>query len=72
MPKVSVYNLGALGIDIVNDNFSSLDGSLTQCQNAQSSPDGADKALRKRDGMAKINTDVAAGSIIAVVNIPLT
>jgi len=66
-----VYNLGSLGIDIVNSPIHVEDGALLLCQNAQISPDDAELALKKRDGMVKINSTAAAGTLLATINIPL-
>ena len=72
MPKLNVYNLGSLGIDIVNSPLHVADGSLITCQNAQVSPDNADLSLKKRDGMSKINSTAAAGSLLAILNVPIS
>ena len=69
--KLNVYNLGSLGIDIVNSPIHVADGSLLDCQNAQMSPNDAELALKKRDGMVKINSVAAAGTLKAIVNIPI-
>lgn len=66
-----VHNLGQMGIDIVNSPLHIVDGSLVNCQNAQLKPVDAELAIVKRDGMSKINSIAAAGTILAIVNIPL-
>lgn len=71
MPKLNVYNLGSVGIDIVNSPLHVEDGYLLNCQNAQVSPHDADLSLKKRDGMAKVNSVAAAGSLITIFNVPL-
>lgn len=72
MGKVlKVYNIGSLGIDIVNSPIHVADTSLLECQNAQTSPDDAELGLRKRDGMVKINSIAASGTLKAVINIPV-
>lgn len=71
MKILKAYNIGSLGIDLVNSPVHVKDTSLLSCQNAQISPDDAELAIRKRDGMAKINEDEAAGTIKAIVNIPI-
>jgi len=72
MPTLLVYNLGELGVDIVNSPLHTVDGSFEQTQNAQLSTNDAEIALKKRDGMSKINSSVAAGSIIAIANIKVS
>lgn len=66
-----VYNLGSLGVDLVNSPLHVEDGALVNCQNAQISPNDAELALSKRDGMVKINSVAAAGTLKAIVNIPV-
>lgn len=72
MRILKAYNLGSLGIDIVNSPIHVADTSLIDCQNAQISPDDAELAIRKRDGMAKVNSVAAAGSLLAVINISVS
>lgn len=69
MEILKVYNIGSLGIDIVNSPIHVADTSLLNAQNAQTSTDDAELALKKRDGMAKINSVAAAGSLKAIINI---
>lgn len=66
-----VYNIGSMGIDIVNSPIHVEDTSLLSCQNAQVSPDDRELAIKKRDGMAKINAVAAAGTILTVFNVPI-
>ncbi len=49
--KLNVYNLGALGVNLVSGHIHMKDGELLQCQNAMASPVGAQVALVKRPGM---------------------
>lgn len=70
MAELTVYTLGQYGIDIVNSPLHVKDGSLHSCQNAQISPNDAELAIKKRDGMAKINSIAAAGSLVAIINLP--
>lgn len=49
--KLNVYNLGALGINLVDGPIHMKDGELLQCQNAMAMPIGAQIALVKRPGM---------------------
>lgn len=70
MKILKAYNIGSLGIDLVNSPVHIEDTSLLACQNAQISPHDAELALRKRDGMAKVNSSVLAGRVRAIYNIP--
>lgn len=68
--KLNIYNLGQLGIDLVNSPIHTEDGSLLTCQNAQLSPDNEETSIRKRDGFSRINSVAAAGQILAIFNVP--
>lgn len=63
--KINLYNLGQLGIDIVNAPFQVEDGAFLSTQNAQASTKDDELAIRKRDGMSKVNTTAAAGTVFA-------
>jgi hypothetical protein len=69
--SLAVYNLGQNGVDLVNSPIQVSDGALLQCQNGQIFPNDADLAIRKRDGIVKINQSQAPGTILAIANIPL-
>ncbi len=72
MAKIlKVYNIGSLGIDLVNSPIHVPDTALLNAQNAQTSPDDAEMAIKKRDGMVKINSNAAAGTILALLNVPI-
>ena len=71
MAKLNAYNLGTLGIDIVNSPLQVADGALFNCQNAQPSANDAEISLKKRDGMAKVNSVAAAGTLKAILNVPI-
>ena len=71
MKVLKAYNIGSLGIDLVNSPVHVADTSLLSAQNAQISPDDAELGIKKRDGMAKINSSAAAGKIKAIINIPV-
>ncbi len=73
MGKVlKAYNIGSLGIDLVNSPIHVPDTAILSGQNAQVSPDDAEMALKKRDGMVKINSIAAAGTLKAMFNIPVS
>ena len=68
---LKINNPGLAGIDIVSSPFQVKEESLTNCQNGQLYPVDAEFALKKRDGMAKINSSAAAGSLLAIFNVPI-
>jgi hypothetical protein len=70
MNILKAYNIGSIGVDLVNSPIHVEDTALLNGQNAQISPHDAELAIRKRDGMVKINASVAAGRIKAIFNIP--
>lgn len=69
---LKAYNIGSMGIDLVNSPIHVEDTSVLSCQNAQVSPDDRELGLMKRDGMAKINSVAAAGTLKAIINVPLS
>jgi hypothetical protein len=71
MPQYTEYVLGQVGLDLVNSPIHSIDGHLLLCQNAQLSPNDAELALKKRDGMSKINASALAGTVLFLYNVPL-
>lgn len=72
MPKLDVYDLGQKGLDIVNSPVHAPDGTLLEAQNVQVSAVDEELALRKRDGMLKLNATTASGRVLAIYNVPLT
>ena len=70
--KINVYGLGQYGINRVKSPVHVKDGELLSAQNAQVKPVQGQLALSKRDGMAKINSSAAAGTLSAIVNLPFT
>jgi hypothetical protein len=71
MKQLKVYNIGDLGVDLVNSPLHVEDTHVLSCQNAQVSPDDREGALKKRDGMSVINAVPAAGTLLAIINIPV-
>ena len=71
MKILKAYNIGSLGVDLVNSPIHVKDTALVSCQNAQISPDDAELGIKKRDGMAKVNSIAAAGTLKAIFNIPI-
>lgn len=70
--KHNVYQLGHLGVDIVNAPFQVEDGALLSAQNADTATKDDELALRKRDGLSKINATTASGAILAIFNVAIT
>lgn len=68
---LKVYNLGSEGIDLVNSPIHAKPGALTNAQNATIRPVQGNTGITKRDGMAKINSVAAAGSLAQIINIPI-
>jgi hypothetical protein len=69
--KTNVYNVGELGIDVVESPVHTPDGALLSAQNAQPAPIELEGGLRKRDGLAKHNATAAAGAILSGFNVSL-
>jgi hypothetical protein len=68
--KLNLYNLGDLGVHLVETPVHSPDGSFTSAQNASVSRDQGQHGLRKRHGMAKLNATALNGAILAIGNMP--
>jgi hypothetical protein len=68
--KLDVYSLGQVGVNRTRSPIQVKDGELLQSQNATVRPVRAQLALTKRDGMAKINSSQAPGSILSITNLP--
>ena len=71
MKTLKISTLGAKGIDLVATPIDSENDTLTNAQNATVRPVQGHYGLTKRDGMSKINSVVAAGSLSQIVNIPI-
>ena len=71
MKTLKIRTLGAKGIDLVATPLESENDTLTNAQNATVRPVQGHYGLTKRDGMAKINSTAAAGSLAQIINIPI-
>ncbi len=71
MKKVDVYTLGQFGVNRVKSPVHVRDGELLSAQNASIRLIQGQLAVTKRDGMAKINSVAAAGTLLSIGNIPL-
>lgn len=69
--KLDVFNLGELGVNTVKSPLHQADGDLLQAQNAMPDPAGLEGGIRKRDGMAKVNTVAMVGAVQGIINVPL-
>jgi hypothetical protein len=67
--KINLFNLGAIGVDIVSSPLHSLDGSYTSAQNAQSSPTDEDESIQKRGGLSRFSTGSLGSTVYAIHNI---
>lgn len=70
--KLGTYNLGELGVVITKSQVHGQAGELARSQNAVPDLEGGLVGIRKRQGMAALNSAAAAGAILALVNVPLT
>jgi hypothetical protein len=72
MPEpLTVYNLGEKGVDLVSTPYHIEDGALTQGQNAEFYREQGRSALRKRPALRQHNTNVLAGTIGGLIQVPL-
>ena len=69
--KIAIYNLGQLGVDVVKSPVHIDDGAFTKAQNVQVDPSGGIGGIRKRDGMARLNSAALAGSVTGMIGLPL-
>ena len=70
--KLSVYNIGTLGVNVDKNPIQLEDGELTSAQNAISNDDGSTGSLQKRPGLTKVNATAAAGSIKGAMGVPIS
>lgn len=69
--KINVYNLGSKGVNVVKSPVHLDDGELTKAQNVQMDAVGSLGGIRKRDGMARLNSSVMTGSGKGIISLPL-
>lgn len=67
--KINLYNLGAIGVDIVSSPVHLPDGGFVSAQNSSSSPEDAEQSLQKRPGISQLATPAFPASIIAIHSI---
>ena len=68
--KLPVFNLGALGVNVVDSPIHTVDGELLQGQNAVVVPQDADLAIGKRPGLYKLTSVAGSGAVLNACNIP--
>lgn len=69
--KISIYNLGERGVNVVKSPIHLTDGELRSAQNAIFDPASAEGGIRKRGGMPRFSGSAMAGSVMGIVNVPL-
>lgn len=69
MPKIDVYEWD--GVDLVSNPLQRAKGSLETAQNVEISRDRGKEAIRKRAGLAAINSSALNTPIRGAVNVPL-
>ena len=69
--KLNLFNLGALGVDLVKSPLHLPDGAWTSLQNAEFSHEGGQGGVKKRGSLTRINSSALAGAVQAIANVPL-
>lgn len=70
-PKLNVYDMAVKGVNVTEDPIHLTDGELVQAQNIQIDPVIRRGAVRKRDGMTRINGSALAGAVTGICALPL-
>jgi hypothetical protein len=68
--KINVFNLGALGVDIVKSPLHVPDGAWLQAQNAEFPDDEGEGGIKQRGALTRINASALAGAVQAIANMP--
>lgn len=68
---LKVYALGTLGVNVDSDPISLKDQELRLAQNVIRDPLGSDSGVRKRPGLGAFNTNVASGTILGGIGVPV-
>jgi len=69
--KLDVYNLGEVGVDLVESPLHKKDGAFLSAQNAAHKPIEAEGGIVKRRGMTKLNTVTASTPIWSICLVSL-
>jgi hypothetical protein len=70
--KLDIYNLGEIGVDLVDSPVHKRDGALMSAQYAAHRQKEAEGGLGKRNGLTLINAVAAAGALHAMFTVHLT
>lgn len=68
--KLNLYNLGDLGVKLVDSQVHAPDGAFVQAQNVSVSLNGGQHGIRKRHGLRLHTGTSMGGSVLAVINVP--
>lgn len=68
--KLNIFNFGDLGVDLVKSPIHLPDGAWTLGQNAEFILQGGQGGIKKRGGMAKLNTSTLAGTVQVIETAP--
>lgn len=71
MGDLNIYNLAEKGVVVDKSPIHTEDGELLQAQNAVSDSAGVEGAVRKRDGITKLNSVAMAGAVTGMIGLPL-
>lgn len=71
MPRLPIFNLGQLGVNVREGPLHLQDGELVSGQNAELSKEGAEEALVKRGGIPLFSTEALAGAALGITSVPL-
>ncbi len=69
--KLNVYDWASKGVNTTEDPIHLTDGELVQAQNVQLDPVLKRGALRRRDGLTKVNSIALAGAVSGLCPLPL-
>lgn len=69
--ELVVFNLGQEGVNVDLSPAHQQDGMLRKSQNASPNTLGAEVGLSNRPGLIEINSNIAAGSVLGGVGVPL-
>ena len=69
--QLNIYNVGERGVVLDKSPIHTEDGELLAAQNAMINTAGGLGAIRKRDGIAKINSSALAGQVTGGIGLPL-
>jgi len=72
--KLSIYNLGKLGVNVDANPVQLQDGEFTEAKNWTTDPSGSEGSIRKRPGLTAINSSAGGGgtSVLGAVNLGYT